>query len=48
MDLNGKRVSLDEGFRKRLSWNRLPREGVDVPSLTVFKARLDGTPDKPV
>ncbi|XP_037988122.1 uncharacterized protein LOC119699144 [Motacilla alba alba] len=27
---------------KRLSWNRLPREGVDVPSLTVFKTKLDG------
>ncbi|KFQ10488.1 hypothetical protein N329_11476, partial [Haliaeetus albicilla] len=23
-------------------WNRLPREGVDAPSLAVFKARLDG------
>jgi len=23
-------------------WKRLPREGVDAPSLTVFKARLDG------
>ena len=23
-------------------WNRLPRETVDVPSLEVFKARLDG------
>ena len=22
-------------------WNRLPREAVDVPSLAVFKARLD-------
>ncbi|KFQ38654.1 hypothetical protein N332_06232, partial [Mesitornis unicolor] len=22
-------------------WNRLPREAVDVPSLEVFKARLD-------
>ena len=22
-------------------WNRLPREGVDAPSLEVFKARLD-------
>ncbi|KFQ15727.1 hypothetical protein N330_00903, partial [Leptosomus discolor] len=24
-------------------WNRLPREAVVVPSLAVFKARLDGT-----
>jgi len=23
-------------------WDRLPREAVDVPSLSVFKARLDG------
>jgi len=23
-------------------WNRLPREAVAVPSLAVFKARLDG------
>jgi len=23
-------------------WHRLPREGVDAPSLEVFKARLDG------
>ncbi|KFW62828.1 hypothetical protein AS28_14801, partial [Pygoscelis adeliae] len=23
-------------------WSRLPREVVDVPSLEVFKARLDG------
>ena len=23
-------------------WNRLPREAVDVPSLEVFEARLDG------
>ncbi|KFR06294.1 hypothetical protein N306_04465, partial [Opisthocomus hoazin] len=23
-------------------WNRFPREVVDVPSLEVFKARLDG------
>ncbi|KFV38858.1 hypothetical protein N341_00415, partial [Tyto alba] len=23
-------------------WHRLPRESVDVPSLEVFKARLDG------
>jgi len=24
-------------------WHRLPRETLDVPSLEVFKARLDGT-----
>ena len=24
------------------SWNRLPREVVDAPSLELFKARLDG------
>ncbi|KFP16809.1 hypothetical protein Z169_05482, partial [Egretta garzetta] len=23
-------------------WNRLPREGVEAPSLETFKARLDG------
>ena len=23
-------------------WNRLPREAVDVPSLELFKTRLDG------
>ncbi|KFO80366.1 hypothetical protein N303_08381, partial [Cuculus canorus] len=23
-------------------WHRLPKEGVDAPSLEVFKARLDG------
>ncbi|KFP18161.1 hypothetical protein Z169_11563, partial [Egretta garzetta] len=23
-------------------WNRLPREGVEAPSLEAFKARLDG------
>jgi len=23
-------------------WHRLPREAVDVPSLKMFKARLDG------
>jgi len=28
------------GVGKR--WNRFPREAVDVPSLEVFKARLDG------
>lgn len=26
-------------------WNRLPREGVDVPSLEAFKARLNEQPD---
>ena len=31
-------------FTKRVArcWNRLPRKSVDVPSLEVFKARLDG------
>jgi len=24
-----------------MRWNRLPKEVVDVPSLTTFKARLD-------
>ncbi|KFZ54548.1 hypothetical protein N338_04894, partial [Podiceps cristatus] len=30
-------------FTKRVAgtWNRLPREAVDDPSLEVFKARLD-------
>ncbi|GAB0188536.1 hypothetical protein GRJ2_001318900 [Grus japonensis] len=37
-------------IRKKIStmrvvghWNRLPREAVDVQSLEMFKARLDGT-----
>ncbi|KFU90685.1 hypothetical protein M959_05376, partial [Chaetura pelagica] len=29
-------------------WHRLPREGVDAPSLKVFKARLDGALGNPV
>ena len=31
-------------FTKRVvrSWNRLPKDVVDAPSLEVFKARLDG------
>jgi len=27
-------------------WHRLPREAVDVPSLEVFKARMDGALSK--
>ncbi|KFP20287.1 hypothetical protein Z169_01020, partial [Egretta garzetta] len=27
-------------------WNRLPREGVEAPSLEAFKARLDGALSK--
>jgi len=29
-------------MRMMRHWNRLPREAVAAPSLTVFKARLDG------
>jgi len=29
-------------MRELKHWTRLPREAVDVPSLAVFKARLDG------
>lgn len=29
-------------------WQRLPREAVDVPSLTVFKVRLDGALTIPI
>ena len=38
MDVRGK------FFTERVlrCWNRLLREGVDAPSLEVFKARLDG------
>jgi len=45
--LNDGGLKLDivkEYFTKRVvrHWNRLPREVVDVPSLAVFKARLEG------
>ena len=29
-------------------WNRLPGEAVDVPSLEMFKARLDGALSSPI
>jgi len=45
--LKERRCGLDirgKFFTKRVvrCWNRLPREAVDAPFLTVFKARLDG------
>ncbi|KAJ7426538.1 hypothetical protein WISP_14842 [Willisornis vidua] len=33
-------------MRVMMHWNRLPKEIVDVPSLEVFKARLDGALSK--
>ena len=38
MDFRGKYFTM----RVVRCWDRLPREAVDVPSLEVFKARLDG------
>ncbi|KFO81937.1 hypothetical protein N303_10227, partial [Cuculus canorus] len=48
-EYNGRMLYPNSSLRKNFftvrvvrHWHRLPREGVDAPSLEVFKARLDG------